>query len=818
MSAPLRLGRSLAVVFGLSLASLAGCSGDGGGDGSSTKPPSAIACEPGQIAAGDSCRRAGWATCPAGFVAEGNGCRAVAPSAACADGERPRIGSAACEPLAKLTCPSGFAQDGLGCREILPSTRCSGATRDAIGQTTCLPLGDCSAPVAGATHFVDPAFTAGQLDATHFTTLAAALAAAPSGAVVELATGTYKESVSVTKSVTIAGRCAANVVLDGEDQPARTALTVGAAIDVELRGITLTRYEAPLRTGSGSHTHVVDTLFSANHGAAATANDAGTTLTIERTAVRGTVAVGSQSTNALGAGGGAELVVRDSSLVGNADKTIMVKGAKLTVDTTLVADTALDPSGNFGSGIVVLAGADATVTGTAIIGAKSEGLYSEGTLALSGSVVRDTGPDGTGTLGRGVNLWRGTSTIAEITVDGSSDAGISLDRKATLAADHVVVRDTGSSDPSLVGAGILVVNGSSATVKRAIVLRSKESGAQATTAGSTLALTDSFVASGRGQPDGTTGDALVATEGGVVTADDSAFVDSAESALTASGAGSSITATGCVIADTRPNGKGRGGFGARAGTSARVSLERSAVLRNHDIGLIGTDAGSSLALTDVEVSHTTEGPTLPRHGRGLEVNGGASAVLVRASFVDDMQVAVVASGVGSSLDLTDVEIAHTRAGGDGLGGRALTVQSGASAKVASSALVDQQEIGIAAVGDDSTLELDDSFVSGTHQNGGNFGHGVVAAHANVTVVRTHVEGSDGAAFAFADSRATISASVITKNAVGFFVNDGGSLEQAGGVPALPDEPGRILVSDDTRLFDNVARVSGGILPIPPVLD
>jgi hypothetical protein len=808
----MRRARSLALAF----VTLFGCSsGDDGGGGGGGSPRSGVSqCEAGELETADACRPAGWATCPAGFTAEEVGCRAVAPASACPEGKRPRLGSATCEPLPALACPSGFAQDGLGCKEIVPAARCTGATREALGQTACVPLGDCAVPVAGATHFVDPAAT---VDATHFKTIAAALAAAPAGAVIEVATGTYKESLTLTKSVTLAGRCAANVVLDGEDVPGRTAMLVGGPVDVELRGVTITRYEAPLRINAGGNVHVTDALFASNHGAAATVNESGSSLTLERSAVRGTV-VATGTTNALGAGNGATLGVKDSSLVGNADKTIQVQGATLTVDKTLIADTALDAKGDFGSGIVVLQAATATVTATAIVNAKSEGLYSEGTLTMTGSVVRGTGADGHGELGRAVNLWRGRSTLADLTLDANRDAGLSLDRKASATAERLVVRDTGSlKEAGTVGAGILVVNGSTATVKRAIVLRSKESGLQATTAGSVLAVEESYVASGRGQPDGTTGDAAVATEGGTVTLDGTALVDAQESALTVTDPGSSITARDCVVADTRANGKGRGGFGGRVGKGASLTLERTAILRSHDLGLIGQDAGTKLALTDVELSHTTPAPAGPPHGRGLEIKGGASATVVRASFVDNQQGAVVASS-GSVLSLTDVEVAHTKPNADGTAGRGVVVQTGASATIASTAVVDSSELGVNAAGDGTSLEMNDCSIRGTRAIGGEFGHGVVGAGATVTVLRTRIEGSEGAALAFADSRVAVTSSLITKNAVGVFVNDGGNLDQVPGAAPLPDEPGRIVISNDTRFLENATRVGGGLLPLPPVLD
>jgi len=51
------------------------------------------------------------------------------------------------------------------------------------------PVGDCDAPFphASATRLVDTTFTAGMIDATHFSTIAAALTAASPGATIAVA-------------------------------------------------------------------------------------------------------------------------------------------------------------------------------------------------------------------------------------------------------------------------------------------------------------------------------------------------------------------------------------------------------------------------------------------------------------------------------------------------------------------------------------------------------------------------------------------------------------------------------------------------------
>lgn len=77
-----------------------------------------------------------------------------------------------------------------------PAVACTGATRERLGDAACVPVGDCNAPFppAGAL-LVDDDFTAAQIDATHFRSVGAALAAAPAGGVVAVDAGRYEDVV-----------------------------------------------------------------------------------------------------------------------------------------------------------------------------------------------------------------------------------------------------------------------------------------------------------------------------------------------------------------------------------------------------------------------------------------------------------------------------------------------------------------------------------------------------------------------------------------------------------------------------------------------
>ena len=152
--------------------------------------------------------------CPGGFAPldGGAGCVALRSATECAAGTMPVLGSTGCIAVGVRSCAPGFVKDssGWGCRDVISATPCLGATREKLGSTTCVPVSDCGAafPPAGATFFVSAQYTAAQLDATHYDTIGAAVAAADAGTIIAIDEGTYAGSIGVPRSMSLVGKCA----------------------------------------------------------------------------------------------------------------------------------------------------------------------------------------------------------------------------------------------------------------------------------------------------------------------------------------------------------------------------------------------------------------------------------------------------------------------------------------------------------------------------------------------------------------------------------------------------------------------------------
>ena len=147
-------------------------------------------------------------------------------------------------------CGAGFEPDGAnGCEPVLPSTPCGKGSMAVPGETDCHDVGTClddawrGIGTDATTQFVDAAFAGSDSDGTlskPWTTIAEAIAAATSGAIVAIAAGSYPEDVEVTgKAVRLWGRCPAMVEITGST--AEATLTVRQdAIGSEVRNLSVT--------------------------------------------------------------------------------------------------------------------------------------------------------------------------------------------------------------------------------------------------------------------------------------------------------------------------------------------------------------------------------------------------------------------------------------------------------------------------------------------------------------------------------------------------------------------------------------------------
>jgi hypothetical protein len=632
----MRIGRALAVCAVIA-AGMPGCEGDettgltttstsgpGGSGGGGSTPVAPAAGLPGcaqEFVDDDGVCRPELADCPAGSIPQlANGCVTVGvvdcdPIFVGADG--------LCLPHV-ADCPMGsFPVPTEGCVPIDGADGCGTGTFGAI-------------PDDPGTVYVDAAFvgTSDGSKAAPYTTLAAALAAVGRGEQVAVAAGTYDEPVVPARAVTLRGRCASMVRIQGvAPQVGGDAIVYlgAAASGSTIRGVAI--------GGAGRGVVVDDAVASIQEihvdgaaGAAIQVLGASAVATVDHTFVAETVALGMQPGYGLELDGGGQLTVTASAVYHARAIGVAAAGTGSTlglddvlVEATQVASDAV--------GIDIEASADATVDNTVVVEHKSAGVaVLGGTLALHGSVVAD---DHDATYGTAI-LAQGAGTTAQVEssalVDGSV-AGILVYTGAGITARGSLIAHTSHPNESF-GVSVLGV-GTSAVLEDCAVTDHMGVGAGAFDGGTLSASGTLFEGIVAGS------DPLIAPGEGVLSSGNGSKVMLGSCAVTANQTWGVIADQGGVmevdhslVRGTLPAPNGSYGVGVALVAAGPSKLSGTLVEDSVGIGvwLLGTNA----TLTD-------------SHVRGVAMGTAAFAPAPFAEVGEG--VLLQASALGASADL-----------------------------------------------------------------------------------------------------------------------------------------------------------------------
>ena len=356
---------------------------------------------------GSPCTDCNNTKCPQGFLAldAGAGCIALRATTECAPGSMPALGTTSCVPVGVRTCPAGFLTDssGWGCRDVISATPCLGATREKLGSTTCVPVSDCAAPFppAAATFFVSAQYTAAQLDANHFKTIGAAVAAADAGAVIAIDEGVYGEALTPPRAVALIGRCAQQVVLvsdGGTNLGVRLVDLQGSVV----KNLTVRGYPGAVAVFGGT-AELSGLVIEASTIGGVIVSNAGTSVRMSESVIRGTRArpADRQTVGAYVQRAGTltldEVAFSDNEFAAvvatNPDGGIRVRRSVIRDSFPIAQGPVV---GTFGVGAYSVDGAWLEIEESAVLGNTTEGILvarggtRPGSAVVRRSTVRDT--------------------------------------------------------------------------------------------------------------------------------------------------------------------------------------------------------------------------------------------------------------------------------------------------------------------------------------------------------------------------------------------------------------------------------------------
>ncbi len=480
------------------------------------------------------------------------------PVTECGEREAPAAAGCRAAGIPADACGEGFRWDGAAsCEAVLPLEPCPDGKIAIPGDTTCRDLAPCGdgtwgeVPTDAETVHVDAAYAGGASDGSAsrpFSTLTAALSAAPAGALVALAAGTYTGSVEVRRPVRIAGRCPDLVEIVGTGPPAILVQATAEIHGVSLTGPSvgiLVAHATGVRvssvrvhdvgdlgidaesTGPATELTVVDTLVESCAGAGI--NVFGATVHAERVHVRGTKGRPDRATSGNGfsilrhpsnPATEPRVTITRSLVEGNHSAGIFARAASVVIDGTVVRDTRPSPVTDlFGAGVLFFGDPAAGRRGSYELrrSVVERNVERGVAIAFADGSVEHTVVAGTasravdGELGTGIEVSEeAVATLTESVVRDNRSAGVAV-AGSSAKLEALLVLDTSPSERSGAGGYGIVsqrLGAAPSTVfaTECVIARSVLVGCAAF--GSRLELVRSAVRETRPLPDGTFGDGI----------------------------------------------------------------------------------------------------------------------------------------------------------------------------------------------------------------------------------------------------------------------------------------------------------------------
>lgn len=177
------------------------------------------------------------------------------------------------------------------------------------------------------------------------------------------------------------------------------------------------------------------------------------------------------------------------------------------------------------------------------------------------------------------------------------------------------------------------------------------------------------------------------------------------------------------------------GYGLNVEGGADATIDHLHVEGAVDFGVVANLEETVLRISDAVILDTA-GLASGDRGFGLLANGGARIEATRVAVERATQIAAMAMGPGSFIELTDAVLRDTREGTDVELGRGLVVQSGAEGRV-SRALIERNKAAGIVVGD-AQLLLEDVVVREISTATAHLGRGIVGQRSNLVGRRIFV--------------------------------------------------------------------------------
>ncbi len=362
---------------------------------------------------------------------------------------------------------------------------------------------------------------------------------------------------------------------------------------------------------------------------------------------------------------GSEVTLRRAAFVANRFAEILASSPStlLVLEDVILRETLpQEQDGERGAGLEVNSGAQVRASRLRIErtadSATHLGFATQ--VELSDLTIQDVGLGGALQYGRGLNVQTGASvTVERARIDGAAEIGVHVNDEGTqLLGRDIQVLNTRTNSAGLFGRAFNVQEGGRAILERVYVDHAREAAVVVAGVGASVEVHDlwaqdiapgsTVMAEGRG---------FSVQDGAQATVARAVFQRGREVGVFAYGVGSRLDLDQIWVADTQLDGLQGFGHGVVARDGAWLSLARSVVTGNSNVGVAYSNAGGSISASLVEANavglFAGDGATL-REVESLPDDPGALEVVVTSDTRFENNTTRLGSGSIPLPDLLDL--------------------------------------------------------------------------------------------------------------------------------------------------------------------
>ena len=562
-----------------------------------------------------------------------------------------------CDPDPDACAPYHIPVPTEGCVSLDPPEGCGEGTWGNVALTD------------GDVH-VDIAYTGQDSDGSReapFTVIKDATDAVQDGGRVILAAGDYPEGVRITKSFQLVGRCASMVTISGAKATVYdfdAVIRVNKGVQASISDLTASGPGVGIFAYEDVTLTITRLALSENQGMGLATSGADTSLEVNQVLVARTQpSTGALDGKGVSVGNSATMTLTRSVIVDNHTSGLYgANEAHIEVHDVLIARTQPRVDGTNGLGVWLRTGSALTLSRSALVENHAIGLFAtdDDTAALVTDIfVARTQPATDGPFptisGRGITARGGAAlTLTRAALIGNHDTGLwTGDDGATAEVQDVLIAGTRPAPGGMGGAGIVVHDGGTMMLSRSTLIENNLIGLFAGGDGTNVTIEDVLVARTQPGADVAQGPSGITVYFGAALAlSRSAIIENHHTGLNAWAHSSSATSNGTtvqitetLIARTQPTDDGEGGLGVSALPGSAMTLSRSAIIENHEMGLAVLQSIASVS--DTLIEKTRLGPA-ENFGDGVLAN---DAVLDLTDVIsrDNARAGVLYQDSGGSI-------------------------------------------------------------------------------------------------------------------------------------------------------------------------